>query len=89
MDGFLRIAYDEFEPIRKEIDEIELNSTDLHLPRYTFNNPINYKEFKRIITNNNFLSLTWRIDYDIKVNNKLTYYGALLDYHNNKFNCVK
>lgn len=76
-DSFMMIAYEEFPDIRTEIDKFQVSSPDLHRTRYLFDKPIDESVFKSIIENNQFLSLTWRINYPYSLNGKQTYYGAL------------
>lgn len=77
MDSFMMIAYEEFSDIRGEIDKFTISSPDLHRTRYLFDKQANYECLSNIIQNNQFLSLTWRIDYPNILNGKETYYGAL------------
>lgn len=79
-DGFLRIAYEEFKDVRKTIDALKVSSPDLHSSRYTFNKKVDYNHFSHLIANNEFLSLTWRINYPVEIDRTPTYYGALLNY---------
>ncbi len=79
MDSFMMIAYEEFSDIRAEIDRFKISSPDIHEARYLFDKPVDYNIFNSLITNNQFLSLTWRIDYPDEIEGKKTYYGALKD----------
>lgn len=80
MDGFMRIAYEEFPQIKKEINEIEVNSPDFFSSRYTFDKPIDKDVFNNLVENNTFLSLTWRKDYPkILPDGRKTFYGELLE----------
>ena len=84
-DGFLRIAYEEFPDVKQTIDNLSVSSPDLHSSRYTFNETVDYERFTYLINNNDFLSLTWRIDYKTKTETgESTYYGALISNYNKK-----
>lgn len=83
-DGFLRIAYEEFKDIHELIDSLEVSSPNIHDSRYSFCEEVNFKNLQNLIDNNEYLSLTWRINYTKRLENgKQTYYGALLDYFPN------
>lgn len=77
MDSFMMIAYEEFDDVRAEIDKFIVSSPDLHRTRYLFDKKIDKKDFERIIEQNDFLSLTWRIDYPDFINGEETYYKNL------------
>lgn len=83
-DGFMMIAYEEFEDIREEIDQFEINSPDLHRTRYLFDKPYNAINFNSFIADNQFLSLTWRVQYPEMANGTKTYYAALKEWLNNQ-----
>ncbi len=79
-DGILRIATEEFEEIGDLIDSLQVSSPDLHSSRYTFSKAVDIHLMEELIEDNDFLSLTWRINYPLKdENNNQTFYGALLE----------
>lgn len=79
LDYVLELAYRNNRDIKRVIDEIPINNRDLHSSRYLFNEKCDEKEFQRLIQNNSFLSLTWRLQYHINTEKgDLTYYGRLL-----------
>lgn len=89
-DGFLRIAYEEYNDVRCVIDHLPVSSPDLHSSRYTFSDAADKENLERLLSNNQFLSLTWRITYPTELpDGKETYYGALLKYAGNPARIVK
>jgi len=79
LDHVFLLAYRNNSEIKRIIDEIPLNNTDLHRSRYLFNEKCDEKVFQQMIKNNTFLSLTWRFNYEtISEDGALTYYGRLL-----------
>lgn len=80
-DGFLRIACEEYDDINRTIDNLEVSSPDLHSSRYTFGDEVDIKHFDYVVKHNDFLSLTWRIEYpSVTENGTQTYYGKLLEF---------
>lgn len=78
-DGFLRIAYEEYEDVHRLINGLHISSPDIHSSRYTFMQAVDEKVLDQLFAKNQFLSLTWRIKYPIKLpKGEETYYGALL-----------
>jgi hypothetical protein len=78
-DGLLRLGYENISSIREVIDSLEISSPDLHSSRYTFSQEVDYNYLNKLLESNNFLSLTWRINYPTQTSlGKETYYGALL-----------
>ena len=79
-DGLLRLGYENVETIRQTIDALEVSSPDLHTSRYSFNEELDRAHFDKLIANNNFLSLTWRMKYSEKTEDgATTFYGALIN----------
>lgn len=76
-DSFMMIAYKEFPDVKKEIDSFEISSPDLHNSRYSFIEKTDKHYFDKIIEDNRYLSLTWRIDYPKSSGDSDTYYGTL------------
>lgn len=79
-DAFMMTAYKEFDDIKSEIDKFEITSPDLHKSRYLFDQPAEDAVFKNFISDNQFLSLTWRINYPDNVDGSPTYYHKLKEY---------
>lgn len=78
-DGFLRIAYEEILQVKEEIDRLKISSPDLHMSRYLFDKACDKNKFESLISNNDFLSLTWRIKYSQTTpTGESTYYGELI-----------
>jgi hypothetical protein len=78
-DGLLRLGYENIESIHSVIDSLEISSPDLHSSRYTFSQEVDYNHLNELLANNNFLSLTWRIEYPKQTpTGAETYYGAIL-----------
>ncbi len=87
LDYVFELAYRNNSDIKRIIDEIPLNNTDLHRSRYLFNEKCDENVFQQLIQNNTFLSLTWRFNYDtITKDGALTYYGRLLQEFEDKKN---
>jgi len=87
LDYVFELAYRNNSDIKRIIDEIPLNNTDLHRSRYLFNEKCDENVFQQFIQNNTFLSLTWRFNYDtITKDGALTYYGRLLQEFEDKKN---
>ncbi len=76
-DSFMMIAYEEFEDVRAEIDLFMMTSPDLHKSRYTFNEIAKKDVFDALVEKNEWLSLTWRLNYKTHINGEETFYGML------------
>lgn len=82
LDYFIRYGYEHFSWIKKMIDDCPFESPDFFC-RYLFKEEVDYVRFEKIIANNNFIGLTYRVDYPkILDNGKETYYNALLRKYN-------
>lgn len=78
-DGFLRIAYEEIPLIKQKIDKLKISSPELHLSRYLFDKEVDNEQFEHLLSNNDFLSLTWRKTYPLTTSSGIpTYYGELI-----------
>lgn len=86
-DFTIKIAYSIFDNVKSSIDAVPFNNPDLHSSRYTFNEKINENRFKYLIDSNQFMSLTWRINYEERLlSGEQTYYGRLIEYFDIKSN---
>lgn len=86
-DYLIRYGYEHFTWVKELIKNRPIESPDLHFSRYTFNQEVNEKTFNKLIKDNTFLSLTYRISYPNKSkkgNN--TYYSALIKKYNKTHN---
>ncbi len=88
LDFVFEIAYRNSDFIKRMVDAIPLNNVDLHSSRYSFNKKCDESVFQRLISNNTFLSLSWRFQYHTHTDSgELTYYGRLLqEFENQKMN---
>lgn len=77
-DFILKLGYDNIEAIHNEIDHVEYNSPNIHESRYLFNKEVDKDKLMYLVTNNTFLSLTYRIKYPLLVNGQHSYYFELL-----------
>jgi len=78
-DYYIKYGYNHISWIKQIIDERPITSPDLHSSRYTFNQEVDENKLDKLIRNNTFLSLTYRIPYPLVLENgKETYYSALL-----------
>lgn len=77
-DAIMRLCYNKF-PIFKHIVDCQPNiAPDFHEARYTFNEEADINHLNKMLDDNMFLSLTWRISYPIvSYSNRPTYYGLL------------
>ena len=81
-DYFIRYGYEHFSWIKKMISECPLESPDFFC-RYLFKEEVDYERLEHILANNNFISLTYRVDYPrVSKRGKETYYSALLKKYN-------
>ena len=86
-DYLIRYGYEHFTWVKELIKNRPIESPDLHFSRYTFNQEVNEKTFNKLIKNNTFLSLTYRISYPNKSKKGYnTYYSALIKKYNKTHN---
>ncbi len=79
-DYLLRYGYENASLFKDIIDAVPVSSPDIHSSRYTFGKEVDYSHLDYLLENNQFLSLTYRIDYPLKtVDGEETYYAALLN----------
>lgn len=85
-DCFIKYGYEHIDWIKNLLSQRPIESPDLHSSRYTFSNEVDDDVLNNLISNNNFLSLTWRIEYPkYAENGKETFYYALLKKYNIKY----
>ena len=80
-DFILKLGYDNIEAIHNEIDHVEYNSPNIHESRYLFNKEVDKDKLMYLVTNNTFLSLTYRIKYPLFVHGQHSYYFEVLKIH--------
>lgn len=82
-DFFIRYGYEHWVWLKDLMDNRPIDSPDLHWPRYRFTQEVDEKMLNKLVDNNAFLSLTYRIQYPLQTENgKGTYYAALLKKYN-------
>lgn len=78
-DYFVRYGYDYIPWIKELISNRPIESPDFFWTRYNFAKEVNRDILDRILRNNTFISLTYRIEYPtLASTGKETYYTALL-----------
>lgn len=82
-DYFIKYGYNHIYWIRNLISDRPIESPDLHFSRYNFAKKVDNEILDKLLKENTFLSLTYRIHYPKYVDgNKETYYTALLKKYN-------
>lgn len=62
-DVFIRYAYENLEQFKNLVDSLSLNSPNFSEARYLFDKPVDDNKLEKILHDNQFLSLTWRVNY--------------------------
>lgn len=79
-DYFIRYGYEHLPWIKELIDSRPILSPDFFSMRYKFNQEVDYQTLDKLIQNNDFISLTYRIPYPFYTKDgRKTYYAALLN----------
>lgn len=81
-DCILAIGYEDIEEIRKVIDAVPVNNINCFEIVDKYGNEIaEDKYFEDIINSNNMFKLTYKQDFYEYKNDKMTYYGKILEYY--------
>lgn len=85
-DYFIKYGYEHIAWIKEIMENRPVESPDLHFPRYNFSEEVDEKKLDCLLVHNTFLSLTYRIKYPkYTINGKESYYAALLNKYNIKY----
>lgn len=84
MDYVFKIAYNNFKTVEDMVNKVPYSSNNLHIMKKIINDQYKKEKMDKIISENTFLSLSWKINLLNNTNdNKLTNYDFFL---NNKIN---
>lgn len=77
MDFIVKIAYQNFPEVKKDIDNNEYNNEQIHKLASLLNNKFNQDEYETLLENNFIHKLSYKIKLQEKINNQPTYWGII------------
>ena len=77
MDFIVKIAYQNFPEVKKDIDNNKYNNEQIHKLASLLNNKFNQDEYATLLESNFIHKLSYKIELQEKINNQPTYWGII------------
>lgn len=77
LDFMIKIAYQHFPEVKKDIDNNEYNNEQIHKLASLLNNKFNQDEYETLLESNFIHKLSYKIELQEKFNNQPTYWGII------------
>ena len=75
----IRLAYEKIPVVKKEVDDIEINNTNLYELDKIMNKKFDKELFDMLINDNYFFKLSWKKNYLKEIDGEKTFYGYLIE----------